>query len=101
MECKEEAHLAALELVQDKAVRTLKTWMESDSIRVDEIHELLDMLPEEYQPAIRKEDFSLVPTEPQVKECMLENLPPPVEAEEWRTVTTADLIPPEDHPEES
>ena len=37
MECKEEAHLAAMELVQDKADRTLKTWMESDSIRVDEI----------------------------------------------------------------
>ena len=91
-----------MEHVKDEADRTLKTWMESDSIRVDEIQELLDMLPEEYQPAIRKEDFSLVPTEPQVKECMLENLPPPVEAEEeWTTVTTADLIPPEDHPEES
>ena len=102
MECKEVAHLAVKEVVQNKADCTLKTWMESDSIRVDEIQELLDMLPEEYQPAIRKEDFSLVPTEPQVKECMLENLPPPVEAEEeWRTVTTADLIPPEDHPEES
>jgi len=37
-----------------------------------------------------------------VKECILENLLLPVEAEEeWRTVTTADLIPPEDHPEES
>ena len=91
MECKEEAHLAAMEPVQDKADRTLKTWMESDSIRVDEIQELLDLLPEEYQPAIRKEDFSLVPTEPQVKECMLEDLPLPVEAEEepW-TYTTND-----------
>lgn len=101
MECKEEAHLAAMELVQDKAESTLKTWMESDSIQVDEIQELLDMLPEEYQPAIRKVDFSLVPTEPQVKECMLEDLPLPVEAEEWRTATTADFIPPEDHLEES
>ena len=54
MEYKEVAHLAAMELVQNKADRTLKTWMESDSIRVDEIQELLDMLPEEYQPAIRK-----------------------------------------------
>ena len=63
MECKEEAHLAAMELVQDKADHTLKTWMESDSIRVDEMQELLDMLPAEYQPAIKKEDFSLILTE--------------------------------------
>ena len=48
MECKEEAHLAAMELMQNKADCTLKTWMESDSIRVDEIQELLDMLPAEY-----------------------------------------------------
>jgi len=98
----EEAYVVAIELMKNKVDHSLKTWMESDSIRVDEIQELLDMLPEEYQPAIRKEDFSLVPTEPQVKECILENLLLPVEAEEeWRTVTTTDEISPKDHPEES
>jgi len=41
----EEAYLAAMELMKNKADRTMKTWMESDSIRVDEIQELLDILP--------------------------------------------------------
>ena len=45
MKCKEEAYLAAMELMKNKADRTMKTWMESDSIRVDEIQELLDILP--------------------------------------------------------
>ena len=53
----EESYLVAIELMKKKADHTLKTWMESDSIRDDEIQELLDLLPEEYQPAIRK-DFS-------------------------------------------
>ncbi|KAG2583287.1 hypothetical protein PVAP13_6KG137600 [Panicum virgatum] len=91
-----------MELMQNKADCTLKTWMDSDLIRVDEIQELLDMLPEEYQPANRREDFSLVLTEPQEKECILENMLPPVEAEkEWRTVITTGEISPEDHLEES
>ena len=44
----EESYLVAIELMKNKADRTLKTWMESDSIRDDEIQELLDLLPEEY-----------------------------------------------------
>ena len=59
----EKAYLASIELLKNKADRTLKTWIESDSIRVDEMQELLDMLPAEYQPAIKKEDFSLILTE--------------------------------------
>ena len=33
----EDAYVTAMELMKNKADRTLKTWMESDSIRVDEI----------------------------------------------------------------
>jgi len=57
----EEAYLAAIELMENKADSTLKNWMKSDSIRVDEMQELLDTLPEEYQPAIRKKDLPLTP----------------------------------------
>ena len=57
----EEAYLAAIKLMKNKADRTLKTWMESDSIRVDEMQELQDMLPGEYQPAIKKKDIPLLP----------------------------------------
>ena len=57
----EEAYLAAIELMENKADSTLKNWMKSDSIRVDEMLELLDTLPEEYQPAIRKKDLPLTP----------------------------------------
>ena len=37
MECKEEAYLTGIELMKKKADRTLKTWMESDSIQMDAI----------------------------------------------------------------
>jgi len=51
-------NLANLTLVaecyRDLANRTLKTWMESDSLRVDELQELLDRLPEKHQRTIRK-----------------------------------------------
>ena len=60
MECKEEAYLTAMKLRQNKADRTLKTWIESDSIRVDEMQELLDMPPAEYQPAIKKKDIPFI-----------------------------------------
>ena len=56
----EEAYLVAIELMENKADSTLKTWMKSDSIQVDEMQELLDTLPEEYQPAIRKKDLPLI-----------------------------------------
>ena len=56
----EEAYLTAIKLMKNKADCTLKTWMKTDSIRVDETQELLDTLPEEYQPAIRK-DLPLIP----------------------------------------
>lgn len=58
MDRKEVAHLITLELMKDKVDRTLKAWKEDDAIRVDEIQELLDQLPDEYQCAIRKEDFT-------------------------------------------
>ncbi|RLN33083.1 hypothetical protein C2845_PM03G32100 [Panicum miliaceum] len=100
MKVKEEAHLAAMELMKDKADRTLKTWMESDSIRVNEIQELLDQLPEEYQLVIRKEDFLVIPKDYHLKEHLLENLPPSGETEKVQRVTTNDWIFPEGYPEE-
>ena len=57
----EEAYVVAIELMKNKADHSLKTWMESDLIRVEEIQELQEMLPEEYQPAIRKKDLPLTP----------------------------------------
>ena len=56
----EEAYLAAIKLMKNKADCTLKTWIESDSIRVDEMQELLDMPPAEYQPAIKKKDIPFI-----------------------------------------
>ena len=67
MKCKEEAYLAAMELVQNQAHRNLKTWMESNPAQVHEIRER--------QLTIRKDDPTLKMIEPKVKECMLENLP--------------------------
>ena len=85
----EEAYLVAIELMENKADSTLKTWMKSDSIRVDEIQELQDMLPGEYQPAIKKEDFSLILTEIRLKDCPLESLSPSVDIEEKSWTNTA------------
>ena len=88
MECKKEAYLATLELMNDKVDHTLKTSMELDLIQ-----ELLDLLPEEYQPAIRKEDFSLIPSELSLKKCPLEISSSPVETEEiLKIVATNDRI---------
>jgi len=57
----EEAYLAAIKLMKNKIDCTLRTWIESDSIRDDEMQELLDMPPAEYQPAIKKKDIPLLP----------------------------------------
>lgn len=51
-------------------------------MRVDELQELLDQLPEECQHLIWKEAFSLIPTELCPKECALQEMPPLVETEE-------------------
>lgn len=96
-ERKERAHLAAMGLMKDKADRTLKTWREADSIRVDEIHELLDQLLEECQPSVRKEDFSVIPTELH----LLEGLLSPAETKKvLEAIATIGEIFPEGYPEE-
>ena len=56
--------------------------MESNSLRVDELQELLDRLLEEHQRAIRKEDYSLIPTELRPEEYTPEKMPPAIEIEE-------------------
>ena len=53
-------YLAIKELIKNKDDCTLKTWIEPDSIRVDEMQELLDMPPAEYQPAIKKKDIPFI-----------------------------------------
>jgi hypothetical protein len=81
--------------------RTLKTWMEADSIRVDEILELLNQLPEERQPPDRKENFKLMPTELRPGECPLEDMPPAVETEEvLESHAAIDRLYPVGYPEE-
>ena len=64
------------ECYRDLANRTLKTWMESDSLRVDELQELLDRLPEKHQRAIRKEDCTLIPSKLCPEKCALGDLYP-------------------------
>ena len=99
-------NLANLTLVaecyRDQANRTLKTWMESDSLRVDELQELLDCLPEKHQRAIRKEDFRLIPSKLCPEKCALGDLLPPVETEEVLEAHAAISSPyPPFYPEES
>ena len=91
-----------VECYHDLADRTLKTWMESDSLRVDELQKLLDRLPEKHQHAIRKEDFTLIPSKLRPEKCALEDLLPPVETEEVLEAHTiiSSLYPPF-YPEES
>ena len=99
-------NLANLTLVaecyRDLADRTLKTWMESDSLRVHELQKLLDRLPEKHQHAIRKEDFTLIPSKLRPEKCTLGDLLLPDETEEVREAHAAisSLYPPF-YPEES
>ena len=66
----------------DQADRTLKTWMESSSLCVNELQLLLDRLPKEHQCTIRQEDYSLIPTELRPEEYTPEKMPPAIETEE-------------------
>jgi chromosome segregation ATPase len=87
--------------LRDKAARALQTWEISDSIRVDEIHELRNQLPEESQPMVRKEDFKLIPTELRLHLCPHEEMPPAIETEEVvEAVAAIDAIFPEGYPED-
>jgi hypothetical protein len=87
--------------LRDKATRTMQTWEISDSIRVDEIHELRNHLPEESQPMVRKEDFKLIPTELGLHLCPHEEMPPAIETEEVvEAIAAIDAIFLEDYPED-
>jgi len=85
----EKAYLASIELLKNKADRTLKTWIESDSIRVDEMQELLDMPPAEYQPAIKKKDIPLISVVRRQEDLPLKSLSPSVDTEEKPWTNTA------------
>jgi hypothetical protein len=62
---------------------------------------LRNQLPEESQPAVRKEDFKLIPTELRLHECPHEELPPSIETEEVvEAVAAIDTIFLEDYPED-
>jgi hypothetical protein len=87
--------------LRDKAAHTMQTWEISDSIRVDEIHELRSQLLRESQPMVRKEDFKLILTELRLHMCPHKEMPPAVETEEVvEAVTAIDAIFPEDYPED-
>ena len=99
-------NLANLTLVadcyHDQANHTLKTWMEPDSLRVDELQDLLDRLPEKNQRTIRKEDFTLIPSKLRPEKCSLGDLLPPVETEEvLEAHATISSLYPLFYPEES
>jgi len=87
MKCKEGAYNAAMELVQNQAHHNLKVRIGSDPIGVNKIQEC--------QPAIGKEDSSLTLTEPQLKECIHENLPSLNGTEEEPWTSTNDWTFPE------
>ena len=84
-----QAYLAAIELLKNKADHTLKTWIESDSIRVDKMQELLDMPPAEYQPAIMKKDIPLISVVRRQEDLPLKSLSPSVDTEEKSRTNTA------------
>ena len=91
----EEAYLAAIKLMKNKADCTLKTWIESDSIRVDEMQELLNMPPAEYQPAIKKKDIPLISVVRRQEDLPLKSLSPSVDTEEksWTNTTNDRIFP--------
>jgi chromosome segregation ATPase len=87
--------------LRDKAARALQTWEISNSIRVDEIYELRNQLPEESQPLVRKEYFKLIPTELRLHLCPHEEMPPAIETEEVvEAIAAIDAIFPEDYSED-
>jgi hypothetical protein len=87
--------------LRDKAAHALQTWEISDSIHIDEIHELRNQLPEESQPMVRKEDFKLIPTELRLHLCPHEEMPPTIETEEVvEAIVAIEAIFPEDYPED-
>ena len=87
MKCKEEAYNAATELVQNQARHNQKARIGLDPIGVNKIQEC--------QPAIEKEDSSLTLIEPQLKECIHENLPSMNGTEEQPWISTNDWTFPE------
>ena len=85
----EEAYLAAIKLMENKDDCTLKTWIESDSVRDDEMQELLDMPPAEYQPAIKKKDIPLISVVRRQEDLPLKSLSPSVDTTEKSWTNTA------------
>ncbi|RLN08470.1 hypothetical protein C2845_PM11G07350 [Panicum miliaceum] len=85
---------------RNKAAHALQTWELSDSIRVGELHELRDRLPQEDRPTLRKENFKLIPTELRLHECLHEKMPAPVETEEvTEAIDAIDAIFPQGYPQ--
>jgi hypothetical protein len=87
--------------LRDKAARAMQMLEISDSIRVDEIHELRNQLPVESQTMVRKEDFKLIPTELHLHLCPHEEMLPAIETEEVvEAVAAINAIFPEDYLED-
>ena len=86
---------------RDKANRLEQTWRLTDAVRVCELQELQDQLPEGSRTKIRKENFEPIPTDLHLHRCPYESLPPAIETPEvLQSLKTVREIFPLNYPEE-
>ena len=88
-------------ITRDKADRLEQTWRLTDAVRVCELQELQDQLPEGSRTKIRKENFEPIPTDLHLHCCPYESLPPAIETPEvLQSLKTVGKIFPLSYPEE-
>ena len=86
---------------RDKADRLEQTWRLTDAVRVCELQELQDQLPEGSRTKIRKENFEPILTDVHLHHCSYESLPPAIETlEVLQSLKTVGEIFPLSYPEE-
>jgi len=93
--------LCTVAYYRDKADRLEQTWRLTDAVRVCELQELRDQLPEGSRTKIRKENFEPIPTDLHLHRCSYESLPPAIETPEvLQSLKTVGEIFPLSYPEE-
>ena len=86
---------------RDKADRLEQTWMLTDAVRVSQLQELQDQLPEESRTKVHKENFEPIPMDLHLHRCSYESLPPAIETPEvLQSLKTVGEIFPLSYPEE-